>query len=328
MIVKFFEIEKKNLTQDKLLLFYGKNEGLKKEIIKKIFKNNEEIFYFEERDILNNQENFLEDIFSQSLFGENKNIIVKRASDKILKIIEEIENKNITDLNIILNSDVLDKKSKLRSFFEKHKKYISVAFYPEEEKTLARLAINFFKEKKITISPYNINLIVNKCSGDREMLFNELEKLNNFTLNNKKLDTEVVTKLINLSENYSINDLINNCLAKNNKKIITILNENNFNDDDSMIILRTFLNKSKVLLKLSEDFKKNKNIDQTILAARPPIFWKDKEIIKQQLLKWSPENIRKLAYEISNIELIIKKNFKNSVNLLNDFILEKSVYEI
>tara|TARA_B100000963_G_scaffold361575_1_gene397823 strand:+ start:4564 stop:5550 length:987 start_codon:yes stop_codon:yes gene_type:complete len=328
MIVKFFEIEKKNLTQDKLLLFYGKNEGLKKEIIKKIFKNNEEIFYFEERDILNNQENFLEDIFSQSLFGENKNIIVKRASDKILKIIEEIENKNITDLNIILNSDVLDKKSKLRSFFEKHKKYISVAFYPEEEKTLARLAINFFKEKKITISPYNINLIVNKCSGDREMLFNELEKLNNFTLNNKKLDTEVVTKLINLSENYSINDLINNCLAKNNKKIITILNENNFNDDDSMIILRTFLNKSKVLLKLSEDFKKNKNIDQTILAARPPIFWKDKEIIKQQLLKWSPENIRKLAYEISNVELIIKKNFKNSVNLLNDFILEKSVYEI
>ena len=328
MIVKFFEIEKKNLTQDKLLLFYGKNEGLKKEIIKKIFKNNEEIFYFEERDILNNQENFLEDIFSQSLFGENKNIIVKRASDKILKIIEEIENKNITDLNIILNSDVLDKKSKLRSFFEKHKKYISVAFYPEEEKTLARLAINFFKEKKITISPYNINLIVNKCSGDREMLFNELEKLNNFTLNNKKLDTEVVTKLINLSENYSINDLINNCLAKNNKKIITILNENNFNDDDSMIILRTFLNKSKVLLKLSEDFKKNKNIDQTILAARPPIFWKDKEIMKQQLLKWSPENIRKLAYEISNVELIIKKNFKNSVNLLNDFILEKSVYEI
>ena len=160
------------------------------------------------------------------------------------------------------------------------------------------------------------------------MLFNELEKLNNFTLNNKKLDTEVVTKLINLSENYSINDLINNCLAKNNKKIITILNENNFNDDDSMIILRTFLNKSKVLLKLSEDFKKNKNIDQTILAARPPIFWKDKEIIKQQLLKWSPENIRKLAYEISNVELIIKKNFKNSVNLLNDFILEKSVYEI
>ena len=160
------------------------------------------------------------------------------------------------------------------------------------------------------------------------MLFNELEKINNFTLKNKKLDTETITKLVNLSENHSINDLINNCLARNNKKIINILNENNFNDDDSMIILRTFLKKLKVLLKLSEDFKKNKNIDQTILAARPPIFWKDKEITKQQLLKWTPENIRKLTYEINDIELIIKKNFKNSVNLLNNFILEKSTSKI
>ena len=193
MIVKFFEIEKKKLTQDRLLLFYGKNEGLKKEIIKKIFKNKEEIFYYEEKDILNNPESFLEDIFSQSLFGGNKNIIVKRASDKILKIIEEIENKNITDINIILNSDILDKKSKLRSFFEKHKKHISVAFYPDEEKTLAKLAIDFFREKKITISTYNINLIVNKCSRDREMLLNELEKLSNFSLKNKKLDTEAIT---------------------------------------------------------------------------------------------------------------------------------------
>ena len=282
MILKFYEIEKK-ITQDRLLLFYGKNEGLKKEIIKKIFKNKREIFYYEEKDILNNPENFLEDIFSQSLFEGNKNIIIKRASDKIIKIIESIENKNITDMNIIFNSDILDKKSKLRSFFEKHKKHISVAFYPDEEKTLTKLAINFFRERKITISPYNISLIVNKCSGDREMLFNELEKLNNFTLKNKKLDTETVTKLVNLSENHSINDLINNCLAKNKKKIINILNENNFNDDDSMIILRTLLNKLKILLKLSEDFKKNKNIDQTILAARPPIFWKDKEITKQQI---------------------------------------------
>ena len=327
MILKFYEIEKK-ITQDRLLLFYGKNEGLKKEIIKKIFKNKREIFYYEEKDILNNPENFLEDIFSQSLFEGNKNIIIKRASDKIIKITESIENKNITDMNIIFNSDILDKKSKLRSFFEKHKKHISVAFYPDEEKTLTKLAINFFRERKITISPYNISLIVNKCSGDREMLFNELEKLNNFTLKNKKLDTETVTKLVNISENHSINDLINNCLAKNKKKIINILNENNFNDDDSMIILRTLLNKLKILLKLSEDFKKNKNIDQTILAARPPIFWKDKEITKQQLFERTPENIRKLTYEVNIIELTIKKNFKNSVNLLNDFILEKSISKI
>ena len=328
MIVKFFEIEKKKLIPDSLLLFYGQNEGLKKEIIKKIFKNKDEILNYDEKEILTNSENFLESVLSRSLFGNTKNIIIKRATDKILKIIEEIDNKNIKDINIIISSENLEKKSKLRTFFEKSKKHISVAFYPDEEKSLTRLAIDYFREKKIIISSYNINIIVNKCSGNREMLFNELEKINNFTLKNKKLDTETITKLVNLSENHSINDLINNCLARNNKKIINILNENNFNDDDSMIILRTFLKKLKVLLKLSEDFKKNKNIDQTILAARPPIFWKDKEITKQQLLKWTPENIRKLTYEINDIELIIKKNFKNSVNLLNNFILEKSTSKI
>ncbi len=328
MIVKFFEIEKKKLIPDSLLLFYGQNEGLKKEIIKKIFKNKDEILNYDEKEILTDSENFLESVLSGSLFGNTKNIIIKRATDKILKIIEEIDNKNIKDINIIISSENLEKKSKLRTFFEKSKKHISVAFYPDEEKSLTRLAIDYFREKKIIISSYNINIIVNKCSGNREMLFNELEKINNFTLKNKKLDTETITKLVNLSENHSINDLINNCLARNNKKIINILNENNFNDDDSMIILRTFLKKLKVLLKLSEDFKKNKNIDQTILAARPPIFWKDKEITKQQLLKWTPENIRKLTYEINDIELIIKKNFKNSVNLLNNFILEKSTSKI
>ena len=328
MIVKFFEIEKKKLIPDSLLLFYGQNEGLKKEIIKKIFKNKDEILNYDEKEILTNPENFLESVLSGSLFGNTKNIIIKRATDKILKIIEEIDNKNIKDINIIISSENLEKKSKLRTFFEKSKKHISVAFYPDEEKSLTMLAIDYFREKKIIISSYNINIIVNKCSGNREMLFNELEKINNFTLKNKKLDTETITKLVNLSENHSINDLINNCLARNNKKIINILNENNFNDDDSMIILRTFLKKLKVLLKLSEDFKKNKNIDQTILAARPPIFWKDKEITKQQLLKWTPENIRKLTYEINDIELIIKKNFKNSVNLLNNFILEKSTSKI
>ena len=328
MIIKFFEIEKNKFNSNCLLLFYGNSEGLKKEIIKKIFKNKEEIFHYEEKEILNNPESFLESIFSGSLFGATKKVIIKRATDKILKILEEIDSKNIKDLNIIINSENLEKKSKLRTFFEKHKKHIAVAFYPESDQVLIKLTENFFREKKIKISSYNINLIVDKCSGDRGILFNELEKLSNFCVKNKKLDTENIIKLINLTENHSIIELVNNCLARNNKKIIMILNENNFNEDDSMIILRTFLKRLKVLLKLSEEFKKNKNIDQTILAARPPIFWKDKEITKQQLLKWTPENIRKLTYEINNVELIIKRNFKNSVNLLNDFILEKSTSKI
>ena len=113
-------------------------------------------------------------------------------------------------------------------------------------------------------------------------------------------------------------------MAKNKKKIINIFNENNFSDDDCILIVRTFLNKSKKILKLSSEFETNKNIDLTISSAKPPIFWKDKEITKQQIYKWTPKNTKKLIYKLSDVELLIKKNMNNSINLITDFILEQS----
>ena len=140
----------------------------------------------------------------------------------------------------------------------------------------------------------------------------------------KKITTETITKLINLSENFSVSELIDNCLAKNKSKTIQILNENNYTNDDCILISRTFLNKSKKILKLSIDYEQNKNIDLTISASKPPIFWKDKEITKQQILKWKPQDLKELIYKLNNIELTIKKNFNNALNLMSDFLLEQS----
>ena len=134
----------------------------------------------------------------------------------------------------------------------------------------------------------------------------------------------LLIKLTNLIENHSISDLVDNCLAKNKKKIINILNENNFGNEDCIMITRSFLLKSKKILKLSSEFKSNKNIDLTISSAKPPIFWKEKEITKQQIYKWTPRNIRQLIYALSETELQIKKNINNSINLITDFILLQS----
>jgi len=174
------------------------------------------------------------------------------------------------------------------------------------------------------ISAANINLIVSKCNGDRENLFNELNKIKYYSKNGKKITEQNIAKLINLVENYDISELIDNCLAKNERKIINILNENNFNKEDCILITRTFLNKSKKILELSTNFEVNKNIELTISSAKPPIFWKDKEITKQQIYKWTPENIKKLIYKLNDLELQIKKNIDNSINLITDFILEQS----
>jgi len=327
MILKSFEINKIDQNTTHLILFYGKNEGLKNEALDVLIKDKINFLNYEEKDILNNEDNFIENILSRSLFDPHKFVIIKRATDKILKIIEILHLKNLEDTTIILNSENLEKKSKLRSFFEKDKALVCVPFYPDNNQILSKLAYNFLRDKGISISSSNINLIVNKCSGDREKLVNELQKIENFSKNGKKINSENISKLINLSENHSISELIDNCLAKNNKKIINILNENNFSNDDCIMIARSFLIKAKKLLSLSTTFENNKNIDLTISSAKPPIFWKEKEITKQQIYKWKSKNIKKLIYELSETELQIKKNINNSINLITDFILSKSSSE-
>ena len=324
MIIKSFEINKINLSLNNLFLFYGKNEGFKSEITKNIIKNKNNILNYEEKEILENKDNFIENLLTKSLFDDEKIIIIKRSTDKILGIIEDLCSKKIEDIIIILNADNLEKKSKLRSFFEKSKKLVCVPFYPDNEQTLSKLTYNFFKNKNISISQANINLIINKCNGDRETLINELNKIEYYSKNGKKINSEDIIKLTNLNENHSVSELVDNCLAKNKKKIINILNENNFNNEDCILIARSFLNKSKKILQLSKEFEKNKNIELTISSAKPPIFWKDKEITKQQLNQWKPENIKKLIYKLCEIELLIKKNLNNSIHLITDFILEQS----
>jgi len=328
MIIKNYQINQIDLNKNKLILFYGKNEGLKKQAIKTLNKNNIKVETYEEKEIFDQLNTFTENLLSKSLFEEEKLILIIRATEKILKVVDTINEKNIPDVNILINAGNLEKKSKLRNAFEKDKNYVCVAFYPDNDQTLSKIAYNFLKEKNLSLSQSNINLIINKCNGDREILVNELTKIENFSKNGKKVNNENINKLINLAENYSINELIDNCLAKNKKKVINILNENNFNNEDCVQITRTFLIKSKRILHLSKEFEKNKNMELTISSARPPIFWKDKEIVKQHLNSWNEEKIKKLIYSLGELEIVIKKNFSNSVNFLTDFILDQAVSNI
>ena len=324
MILKSFELNKINLNIHKLILLYGKNEGLKSDTINILLKNRAKASSYDEKEILDNQENFIENTLSKSLFETQKTVIIKRATDKILKLIEVIHLKNLEDTTIILNSDNLEKKSKIRSFFEKDKSLVCVPFYPDNDQTLSKLALNLLRNRRITISASNMNLIVSKCNGDREKLINELQKIEYFTKNGKKINSEYISKLINLSENHNVSELIDNCLAQNKKKTISILNENNFSNEDCIMIARSFIIKAKKLLHLSKAFETSKNIDLTISSAKPPIFWKDIEITKQQILKWKPKNIKNLIYALNETELQIKKNINNSINLITDFILFNS----
>ena len=328
MILKSFELSK-TLEDKKFYLLYGKNEGLKTECINEILTRNDgKIFYYDENQIKDKIEPFYDNILSGSLFENKKIILIKRASDKIYDVVKDLIDRNISQIKVIINAGILETRSKLRSLFEKDKDLICIPTYPDNNETLTKLTSTFLRKENISISQQNINLIVQRCNGDRNNLKNEIEKIKNFIKNKQKISSEEILKLTNLSENFGLSELIDNCLAKNKSKIINILNENNYGTEDCIIILRTFLSKAKRILKLSIELEKNQDLNKTINTAKPPIFWKDKEIIKVQLSKWKPNKIKELIKNINNVELEIKKNYNNSILIVTNFILEKSRSEI
>ncbi len=325
MIIKSFELDKINVKSSNFYLFYGENEGYKNEAIEKIFNINisKNIYRYEEKEILDNFESFFESIQSKSFFEKEKLIIISRVSDKIKNIIEEIIEKNIEDIKIVLNSGILEKKSKLRSLFEKNKNIICVPFYADNNQTLSKIINNFFREKKIIVSQEKINLLIDRCRGNRQNLRNELDKIDSFIKNKKNINIDQIMKLTNLAENYNVSELIDSYLAANFKKTINILNENNFSIEDCMLITRTLLIKSKRLYKLLLEINNNKSIEEVISSFKPPIFWKDKEIVKEQIKNWSLSRAENLIYKTNELELLIKKNSYNSINILSDFIINQ-----
>ena len=322
MIIKSYETHKIDLNKNRFILIYGKNEGLKEEIKKNLFKNNN-ILIYEEKEVIDNSNSFIETLSSGSLFEEKKFITIKRTTDKILNILSEIIDKKNQDLVLIIDSENLEKKSKLRTFFEKGKNCVCIPVYPDTQETLIKMAISYLSKNKISISNSNTNMIVNKCNGDRKILHTELNKIINFARDGKKVTNENIAKLTNLIENHSISELVDNCLAKNKQKTINIILENNFSSEDCVQITRTFLIKLKKILKLSTEYQNNKDLDLTISTAKPPIFWKEKEITKKQILNSNPSKIKNSLFLINHIELLIKKNYENSIELITDFILNE-----
>ena len=326
MILKSFELSKIKLNNFKFYLFYGDNEGLKDESIKNFFEKNyqDKIHRYEEKEVLDNIDGFFNSVLTKSFFDNEKLIIINRASDKIKETLENLIEKNPKDIQIVLNSKNLEKKSTLRKIFEKGKLIICVPFYEDNNQTLNSIISLFFRNKKIPISQQLINVLIERSRGDRKNLNNELKKIESFSLNKKNLNLEEITKLTNLADNYSASELVDHSLAKNTRKTVTILNENNYSDEDNIIIIRTLLAKLKRLVKIYELINEKNNIEQAISTIKPAIFWKDKPLVTQQIRSWEKDHLKNLIYKTNKIELLIKKNSSVAKNILSDFIINNS----
>ena len=322
MIIKSFELQKIKSSNSSIVLIYGNNEGLKEQIINDCFLKDfrGEIFNYDEIDVLNNKEEFISNLLNRSLFEDNKSIIISRATEKLIDIIIDIIEKNPPTIKIIIKTQNLEKKSEMRNLFEKDKNLICIPVYEDDTRVLASIVQNFLIKNELKLSQEIINILIERSKGDRKNLNNELSKLKSLAISKKKLDLYDIQKLTNLAENYSVFELSDNYLAKNSKKVSNMLNENNYTSDDCILILRTILNKSKRLLKIKSEMDKTKNIDEVLSTFKPPIFWKEKEIVKKQAQSWSTKEIKKIIYKINDLEAIVKKNSINSLNFVSDFV--------
>jgi DNA polymerase-3 subunit delta len=323
MIVKSFHLSNVNVYDFNYYLFYGENEGHKNELINEIFKKKikGDVFNYEESWILINKDEFLTDLFNKSFFENDKLIIINRATDKILELIEEIFKREPEGIKCILNAQILDKRSKLRSFFEKEKKIIISAFYNDNEISIKNYVFNFLKKNDLRLSNEIINLLIEKTDSNRQILKNELEKLKNLIITKKKINPVDIAKLVKNSDGDNFFELIDFFLLKDKNKLQKILNETNLSSDNTINIVRILLLRIKKLIKIKEIIKSNnQDIEKSLNSYKPPIFWKEKEIIKKQIDINSLDNLNEFTKIIFDLEKIIKKYPDNALKFMLNFL--------
>ena len=299
--------------KEKIILFFGENLGLINEFKNKIKKSNEnrKIIRLSQEEILKNNSILLNEITNLSLFEEKKILFINNTTDKILEIVNEIE-EIIKDQKIYFFADVLDKRSKLRNHFETSINCSAIACYNDNELGMRKLIQSKLKEFS-GLSPYNISLILDSCNLDRTKLSNEISKIYTF-FEDKKLDTEKLERLLNLRENDDFNKLKDEALLGNRTQTNKLLADTLLSPEKNALYLNTI---NQRLIKILEISKNNEDdIEIAVNKLKPPIFWKDKPKVILQAKKWNQEKIHTLLKKTYDLEVEIKSNALSNKNIL------------
>ena len=306
MIFKSYVVEENiEILTSNYILFYGENTGLiedfKNTIIKKNHKNN--VIKLFQEDILNNSKIIIDEINNSSLFNDEKIFIIQNVNDKFIKIIEEIFSSN-KDRKIYLFSNVLEKKSKLRSFFEKEKKTDIIPCYNDTEITFKKL----IKQSLGNFSGLNndvLNLLIESCNNDRSKLKNELEKIKSYFID-KNIKIGELNKLLNLREDDNLSEIRDSVLIGDKNKTNKLLNSTIITSEKSAFFISIITQR---LSRIEEVIMSNKdNISLAVGNLKPPIFWKDKQMFIDQVKLWKRKTLVKALSDIYNVELKIRNN--------------------
>ncbi len=321
MIYKSYIVEQNIRTlKENCILFYGENLGLKNEIKNKIRSINidSEIIIFNQEEILKNNNLLINEIQNISLFEKKKIYFINDVSDKILPIIEGLETES--SHKIYLFSEILDKKSKIRNYFEKSKKFAAIACYPDNDITIKKIILERLKGYQ-GLTNDNLNLIIESCSLDRMKLTNEINKIT-ICFKDKNINTKKLEHLLNIRSNDDFNKLRDQAINGNKFLTNKLLNDTILENDKNIFYISSInqrLTKIKELNKLSII----DNIENAIEKIKPPVFWKDKPNFIIQAKKWDEKKINKILKKTYSLEKSFKKTtFINKEILIKNLIID------
>jgi DNA polymerase III subunit delta len=323
MIYKSYLAEQNiNGIKENLFLFYGENIGLKEDFKKIIKLNNKkaEILVFLEEEIIKNEDRFFNEVLNISLFEEEKIYFIDQATDKVLSVIEKVITK-LDNQKIYLFSELLDKKSKLRSYYEKSNKTAAIACYPDNEISIKNIILNKLKGFK-GMSSQNINMIKDNCNLDRAKLNNELSKILTF-FKNKELSSDKLEMLLDVKVNDNFNLLKDEALKGDKVQTNQLLSDTLMDSEKSIYYLNVI---NQRLNKLAETFnlEKKTSLVDAVNMIKPPIFWKDKPSFLIQAKKWNLLKIKKILSKTYDIEI----NFKTNGNINKKVLMKKLIVDI
>lgn len=315
MIYKSFLVENNiEILKNNLILFYGENFGLKENFKNLIKEKNKNIIVknlFQE-DFIKNKEIIYNEILNGSLFDEKKIFFLNNCNDKILEFVKEIETK-LNSNKICIYSEILDKKSKLRNYFEKSEFCDVVACYEDTE-----INIKKFLQTKLKsfsgVTPQILNIFLENCGLDRVKLNNELQKVNDY-FTNKIINSEDLTKLINTKNDDNFKTLKESVLNGKNKTTNNLLSITMLDIEKIPFYLHSL---SQNLLKIKEliNLSKGANIADAIDKIKPPIFWKEKPTFLMQCKLWNLKKIKEATQKIYDIEIKSKSSSDINKNIL------------
>jgi DNA polymerase-3 subunit delta len=324
MIFKSYILEQsfQSIKDCKLFLFYGENYGLKKEFKERIKINTKsyETINLNQDEIIDNKNILINEVVNKSLFNDKKIVFINQANDKILNILEEII-EDIKDDRIFLFSDILDKKSKLRSFFEKSEFNGAVACYKDNDITIRKIIskkLNNYKGLNSEI----INLIIQNTALDRIKVENEINKIIScFT--DKVIDSKKIKMLLNIKTNDDFNYLRDETLKGNKVKTNRLLADTVFELENNIFYLNAINQRLNKINDIISHQNNNSNLESVIANLKPPVFWKDKPIIIEQSKKWNKTKIKEALNKTYNAEIAIKSNsFINKDLIIKNLIID------